>query len=94
MASRASKALFLALLLVASSAFAAHRSSNAKHRFREGHPCPTNPSASGRCPGYVIDHIVPLACGGADEPGNMQWQTTEAGKAKDRWERRGCSKTR
>src|SRR5262249_35140777 len=25
--------------------------------------------------GYVVDHIVPLACGGADVPGNMQWQT-------------------
>jgi hypothetical protein len=41
-------------------------------------------------PGYVIDHIVPLACGGADTPSNMQWQTIAAGKAKDRTERVGC----
>jgi hypothetical protein len=41
-------------------------------------------------PGYVIDHVVPLACGGADAPSNMQWQTREAAKAKDRVERRGC----
>src|SRR5262245_53217310 len=25
--------------------------------------------------GYVVDHIVPLECGGADTPSNMQWQT-------------------
>ena len=41
-------------------------------------------------PGYVIDHIKPLACGGADVPSNMQWQTVAAAKAKDRVERIGC----
>ena len=34
----------------------------------------------------MIDHIVPLACGGADAPANMQWQTIREAKAKDRWE--------
>jgi hypothetical protein len=38
----------------------------------------------------VVDHIEPLACGGADDPRNMQWQSVAAGKAKDRWERIGC----
>lgn len=37
-------------------------------------------------PGYVVDHIVPLKRGGDDVPGNMQWQTVEQAKAKDRWE--------
>jgi hypothetical protein len=41
-------------------------------------------------PGYVIDHIVPLACGGPATPANMQWQTVAEAKAKDRVERRGC----
>lgn len=36
--------------------------------------------------GYVVDHIVPLECGGADAPSNMQWQTVAEGKAKDRTE--------
>ena len=43
-------------------------------------------------PGYVIDHIVPLCAGGADAPSNMQWQTVEAAKAKDRQERAECSR--
>jgi hypothetical protein len=34
----------------------------------------------------VIDHIRPLRKGGADLPDNMQWQTVEAAKAKDRVE--------
>lgn len=41
-------------------------------------------------PGYVVDHIRPLACGGADAPGNMQWQTIAEARAKDRTERVGC----
>jgi len=39
-----------------------------------------------RVQSYVIDHVVPLRRGGADSPGNMQWQTTAAAKAKDRVE--------
>lgn len=41
-------------------------------------------------PGYVIDHIVSLACGGKDAPSNMQWQTIADGQAKDKTERVGC----
>jgi len=60
------------------------RSEAAKHAFevQSGYP-------HGR-PGYVVDHIKPLACGGAYEPSNMQWQTVEAAKAKDKIERVGC----
>jgi hypothetical protein len=34
----------------------------------------------------VIDHVTPLKRGGADSAGNMQWQSTEAAKLKDRSE--------
>jgi hypothetical protein len=62
-----------------------------ENHFKALHPCPANGKARGACPGYVIDHVTPLACGGADDPSNMQWQTTAEGRAKDKWERRGCS---
>ncbi|MBF0539821.1 MAG: HNH endonuclease [Nitrospirae bacterium] len=64
------------------------RSLEAKHEFwrLSGYP-------HGR-KGYVVDHIIPLACGGANMPSNMQWQTKAEGKAKDKWERKGCSKNK
>lgn len=63
------------------------RSSTAKHDFERINPCPSTGRTSGGCPGYVIDHVRPLAIGGADSPSNMQWQTIEAAKAKDKIER-------
>jgi hypothetical protein len=63
------------------------RSAAAKNAFKREHPCPSNGHTSGSCPGYVIDHVKPLECGGADAPFNMQWQTVAEGKAKDRTER-------
>jgi len=68
------------------------RSPEAKKSFEAQVPCPANGKSRGRCPGYVIDHIVPLACGGMDDPVNMQWQTVADGKAKDKWERKACGK--
>ena len=56
------------------------RSSEEKRKFEResGYPY-------GR-PGYVVDHIIPLSEGGRDDPSNMQWQTKEEAKAKDRTE--------
>jgi 5-methylcytosine-specific restriction endonuclease McrA len=62
------------------------RSEHAKNEFKHGNPCPSTGKSSGACPGYVVDHVVPLKRGGADKPDNMQWQTVEAAKAKDRVE--------
>ena len=71
-----------------------HRSSKrsraARDEFEREHPCPSTGKRSGKCPGYVVDHVKALACGGADAPSNMQWQTTAAAKAKDKTERVGC----
>lgn len=66
------------------------RSEKAKDDFKKANPCPANGKNAGSCPGYVIDHITALACGGADNPENMQWQTLAEGKEKDSWERDGC----
>jgi hypothetical protein len=62
------------------------RSSTAKHDFQKSHPCPSTGRTTGACPGYVIDHVVPLKRVGADALGNMQWQTRAAAKAKDKIE--------
>jgi hypothetical protein len=62
------------------------RSEAAKNAFKREHPCPATSRPVGPCPGYVIDHIIALKRGGADAPSNMQWQTIEDGKAKDRVE--------
>jgi hypothetical protein len=60
------------------------RSEAAKHAFmvQTGYP-------HGR-PGYVVDHVRPLVCGGLDAPINMQWQTIAEAHAKDKTERAGC----
>lgn len=84
------RACQLLILFILLTACATHRSQLAKNQFKVLNPCPTNGHTQGSCPGYVIDHIVPIACGGADAPENMQWQTIEDGKAKDKWERKDC----
>lgn len=62
------------------------RSAKAKSEFKHVHPCPSTGKSSGKCPGYVIDHVTPLKRGGADDPSNMQWQSKADAKAKDKVE--------
>jgi hypothetical protein len=96
------KRFVLAVLLLATAAFPStthHRyspRSTTHHRYARSHevtrafqranPCPSTGKRYGACPGYVKDHRVPLCKGGPDSVSNMQWQTTAAGKAKDKWE--------
>jgi hypothetical protein len=63
------------------------RSKSARSDFMRQKPCPSTGKSSGRCPGYVVDHVNALECGGADAPVNMQWQTTADAKSKDKTER-------
>jgi 5-methylcytosine-specific restriction endonuclease McrA len=58
------------------------RSNSARSAFRRNHSCPSTGSTRGACPGYEVDHVTPLACGGADESWNMQWLTKEANRSK------------
>lgn len=83
------RVVFLLLLLVTFCIGAAQRSQSAKAEFARANACPSTHRHIPSCPGYVIDHIKPLDCGGADAPSNMQWQTIAAGKAKDKTERNG-----
>ncbi|MFO0584080.1 MAG: HNH endonuclease signature motif containing protein [Anaeromyxobacter sp.] len=58
------------------------RSSAAKGAWRRSHPCPSTGRTTGACPGYEVDHRVPLACGGSDAPDNMQWLTKDENRKK------------
>jgi hypothetical protein len=82
--------LLISLLFAGAADAQRQRNQVVKNDFKLGHPCPSTGENRGPCPGYVIDHIKPLACGGADDPSNMQWQTKAEAKAKDAWERRDC----
>lgn len=60
-------------------------------QFARDFPCPSTGRHETSCPGWDIDHVIPLACGGADKPKNLQWLPdaikSAAGKLpKDRWE--------
>jgi hypothetical protein len=85
-------ALLIIALAVPAAAAKTRRDHNRDPRvareFQRHNPCPATGRTSGACPGYVRDHIIPLACGGPDRVANLQWQTTAEAKAKDRVERK------
>lgn len=83
--------LLLALFAVSADACVT-RSRSAKAAFARTHVCPSTGLKKLPCPGYVLDHIKALACGGKDAPENLQYQTIAEGKAKDKWERKECGK--
>ena len=81
----------LSLLVLPNLATArAHRSRAVTRELERENPCPSTGRTNGACPGYVRDHVEPLACGGAEAVSNMQWQTTADERAKDKGERHGC----
>jgi hypothetical protein len=94
--------IFAGLLLAASPVLSRERDPDAglyrdarqRAEFQRNHPCPLNQRTRGPCPGFVVDHIYPLCAGGADRPDNMQWQTVDAARIKDRWERQLCRRIR
>jgi len=61
--------------------------------FKHQWACPSTGAHIGSCPGWAIDHVIPLACGGADAVYNMQWLPDQIKSAagafsKDHFERR------
>jgi hypothetical protein len=62
------------LLLILSALLSTPRSSTVRRQFQRLHPCPATGSTRGPCPGYVVDHLVALRCGGRDAVENMRWE--------------------
>lgn len=61
--------------------------------FRSIHPCPSTGSKRGECPGWAMNHTIPLACGGCDSVSNLSWVplVLKSGPGHlpiDRWERK------
>jgi 5-methylcytosine-specific restriction endonuclease McrA len=85
------RALIL-VLLVALPALAADRSRALRAEFMRENPCPATGKTSGACPGWQVDHKVPLCLGGpeVDSIRNLQWLATEPHKAKTREDVRLC----
>lgn len=85
--------IFIAAFAISAGADARiHRDHKAVAEFKRQTPCPATAKPRGRCPGYVVDHVIALACGGPDKASNMQWQTNAEAKVKDKWERKACQK--
>ena len=84
------KAIFAAVALLCAAAPANARDPAERAAFVRQHHCPSTGKPRGPCPGWVVDHIVPLCAGGVDAPGNMQWQRVKKAKAKDKKEWKQC----
>jgi len=69
------------------------RSSAVIRAFKKRWACPSTGAHIGSCPGWAVDHVIPLACSGADAVYNMQWLPDQIKSApgkfsKDHFERR------
>lgn len=82
--------LLLAILLM-SVAFADARDAKQVYAFRKANACPATAKAGmGACPGWVVNHIIPLCYGGQDAPANMEWEQSAPSFKRDAFERAIC----
>lgn len=68
----------LILVVTSLTAAGADRSRALRAEFMRLNPCPSTGQARGACPGWQVDHVEALVCGGRDELANLQWLTVEA----------------
>jgi hypothetical protein len=61
-----------------------HRSSEARRESSVNIPVRRRAKTSGACQGYLGDHVIPLARGGADSASNMRWQRRQKEKLRTR----------
>ena len=49
------------------------RSSTVTSAYKRLHPCPSTGLTYGACPGWSLNHSIPLSCGGCDAVYNLTW---------------------
>ena len=69
------------------------RRSDVLTAYKKFHPCPATGLSTGICPGWQMNHIIPLASGGCDSVTNLAWmpvqiKTCTSPYCIDRWERK------
>jgi len=82
--------VIIAAMIATTAVAKTHRDPAMRRQFMYDNPCPATGSTKGACPGWQVDHVVPLKCGGADAPANMQWLTIGDHKAKTKREAKSC----
>lgn len=78
------------LLALAAAASAGPRSAAEVLAFKRHNPCPSTGERRGACPGYHVDHKIPLCLSGPDTRDNMQWLSIADHKAKTKQDVRSC----
>lgn len=88
------RATVFVLLFVACTTACANtpRHPTVRAEFMRLHPCPATGRTRGACPGWQVDHIIPLKCDGPDELSNMQWLTVDEHKQKTAYEAKACGR--
>jgi hypothetical protein len=79
-----------AVAFVVSVAAAGERSPALRAEFMRQQPCPSTGATRGPCPGWQVDHIEALVCGGRDELRNLQWLQVRQHREKTRVEVKLC----
>ena len=75
---------------LAAATQAADRSRTVRAEFMRQQPCPSTGATRGPCPGWQVDHIEALVCGGRDELRNLQWLQVQQHREKTRVEVKLC----
>lgn len=59
------------------------------YAFRKENRCPpTEKYGMGACPGWALNHPMPLACGGCDAVSNLMWMRNDVKRIVDSYERK------
>ena len=94
----ASAAFVIATVAAATSVVAAPpskerrtlRTLTPRAEFVQLNPCPANGRAVAACPGYIIEHAIPLCAGGRDTADNLVWRRASDARRREAVEQRYC----